>query len=340
MNRFDTLKIKVTTFSTALNPDLKKNLILLSGKNPGFGPTSMLNRALLKPGINDIFVKENGDVIVAVSSKILNTKYIELISLDTFSLVLGSLSEYLEFDCKRFMADAEVLLCHVTQNVPITAPAWNYLQALSCISHSDYKQDCYPLQRVGFEKIETVAFQKRHKGNKPHDYLSFYDKQKEMSSKGKKDKFCKSLTNFDFILNHFGSHLRVELQLRTFPSIRSGFNLSDNATIRLSELLNSQAKPLFKTFERIREYSANVDIPRHPVGVRLHELEMDALIHQCKYDMNVIKQIIRNTNTATSNLKVRQYQARVEELKRQQSGVDGNEYKSLLDEISDRLNGV
>jgi len=345
MNKFDTLKLKIHGACAKIKQKFSSRL--KSRINPGTWNFERLNylEAPFRPGINQIAEGEN-KVVVEVSSKVLGPRYPDLIHRGNFREVLEALSEYLDIGTEADILEySEVCRCHITENVPVTRAVHEYLLPLACICNPDFKTVPYKDKEVSFEEVvkmkerrlQTVIYQRNFRNGRDNERLTFYEKEEEMR-KNRNDRFYGSLDNFDQVLDYFKTHLRAEMQLSSFDSIRKAFKIPEP---RLGAVLTSPAKPIYELLERIRNGSKQSATEYYPPRSSLNRLEkdlgMETLIQNCNFDVGLIKQQLKRHIKGNPSGQMRRYAQKAEEMKRAMVDIENGSETGLLGEILEKL---
>ncbi|RZK44907.1 MAG: hypothetical protein EOO61_02050 [Hymenobacter sp.] len=252
-----------------------------------------------------LYISLNGrDCAVQLSSKILGARYPELISSSNILDALNALNAtgLLSFDSDKVYENANLLLCHVTQDLRLEQPINEYTNTLKVLHvNTNYDIESY--------KSGNLTFSKKRITKKRREYLKIYDKGLEYG-RHSNGAFHNSLQN-DIKKEHqayFDGITRIEVELKSLNKIREYFALPEGE-IKLKTVLASIANPVERMFDSIvgriiepmrnsKKESQSSLVQQFAANIDQKELVTFGLCLVYEFDLNAIKHNLQQKSTA------------------------------------------
>ncbi|KAF0141790.1 MAG: hypothetical protein FD122_1345 [Stygiobacter sp.] len=238
-NTFDL--IKVSTFHYDRKTLDLSNLEETVRKVKG-SATKLLSLTNRPNGLIDFsFDEYTHKFIMEFSSKILGSRYKELINFSNISYIVDIINDIgvVKIYKDQFIDFAEVLKCHVTKDVHLDYPAKQYITLLPTCE-IDSKYDCRTEKRYG------LFFKPKAKSNKVVSKI--YDKLEELE----KNKTTANQRLLPLInLADFHNRARVELQLCDFKAIRKYLGLPEGEVPYIRNVLSAKKDALADIFREL-----------------------------------------------------------------------------------------
>lgn len=197
-------------------------------------------------GLKNIEVDTKKDLLILeLSSKVLHSRYYDMINLETVEETFNNVKKcnIIDFDTNKFIDSSEVLRCDITNNLRVSRDVQRVIgeQRIFRINNN-YACNPYPETNSVFKN--GVVFKRRVKSNRHKETLTMYDKFKELSRNNVENRVLLKHTK----LEDFRGVLRVESRFANFEQMRKNFNVSG---LSLLEVLNSNENVNAKLYEKI-----------------------------------------------------------------------------------------
>jgi hypothetical protein len=253
-----------------------------------------------------LYISINGrDCVVQFSSKILGARYPELLSSNNILDALDELKAtgLLSFDSDKVYENANLMLCHVTQDLRLEQPLSEYTRTLKVLHvNTNYDIESY-------KKTDNLTFSKKRITKKRKEYLKIYDKGLEYGLRSNRT-FHNSLPD-DVREEHqayFNGITRVEVELKSLPKIREYFALPEGE-IKLKTVLASTSNPVQRMFDSIvgriieplrngKKESQSSLVQQFAANIDRKELATFGTCLVYEFDLNAIKHNLQQKSTA------------------------------------------
>lgn len=320
MIRLDSIKLKgsledVNSFDKSI---YKESIMSIGDVSLGTKYETM-KQNVKTVGLHKITINESSkkfdklnDVCFSFSSKILGQNYYEMVNIDTIEQALSEVNKSGLIDIKinQFIDNAEILSCDSTNNLKVNKEVKNYISALNTFRINDkYETTIYRK-----DKNNGIVFQGKQKSFK--ERLIFYDKLLDV----RKDKLLNSTIGRSKLEKTFRNVLRCEQNTTSFSKIKERFNIPDH---KLLSVLNSNAKPNYKLFNKISKKSLDVSLFDGLCNEKMswrqvkENLGLRYIIEFHHFDIDLITQTMKrffsnNTRIWTQKQKVKDMMFRME----------------------------
>lgn len=232
-------------------------------------------------GLNNIkYFPNTNEVVVSLSGKILPTEHKQLININNIEQVVDIMNStpLMQLDISDLMLNSKVRKVDMTENIQVSNVN-EYISAFNCINSSNYIKTAY--QGRGEDKGKTgIVFRRPYKTFK--EYLILYDKEKETKN------------------SIYNGILRAESKRCTFDSIRRDVKGGND----LNDILTSKERPLYNLAKKIIGVNeTNTEFINMADKVQnIDALEIEALCHNCNYDIRAIKEVLKIANKQGSRM--------------------------------------
>ena len=258
-------------------------------------------------GVKDIALYETpGNVTVEMSAKILKEKYFSLININTIENALENInaSGLIQINVPESIENAQVLKCDITTDLYIEDIPRHILSLSAYKVNQKYNCKIYPTSIVFDKRVKTPALR---------EYLTFYDKATEL----KTDRELLKHVPIEDAKNK----LRSELRFTNLQQIR---NAIDQTNLSLLSVLESEANPNLKIFNRITqgiseaEYNAIenfqklIDMKNKNYHKSIRNALGDfAILDLCNYDIELVKIYLATNSTANNSRLLKHFKSRL-----------------------------
>jgi hypothetical protein len=284
---------------------------------------------------------------VQFSSKILGARYPELLSSDNIIDALDELKAtgLLSFDSDKVYENANLMLCHVTQDLRLEQPISEYTETLKVL-HVNMNYDIESYKKAG-----NLTFSKKRITKKRKEYLKIYDKGLEYGLRSNRP-FHNSLQD-DVKGEHqayFNGITRIEVELKSLSKIREYFALPEGE-VKLKAVLASTANPVQRMFESIvgriieplgkgKKDSQSSLVQQFAALIDRKELATFGTCLVYEFDLNAIKHNLQQKSTArgrtTVNIKMKEAELICKRWRAFAENVEERDC-SLLHELRDKI---
>jgi len=292
----DKLFNDLPTFDAGSGDLIAHRYRLKTSQNPHLG----LNQVEMNTG--------TGELRLSLSAKILREDYHKLINLNTIERVFDEInnSGVISLDKGRSINEAGVQLCDITQNIP-KHPDYSVQEFNSVLKLASIGSGFNPNTPKG---SDTLILAKRGR------WFTSYNKQRELNT-------SKAVKQFgglhDTVVNTHKDLYRIEEKLKNFNQIRNAFDVRAKDVPPLTQVLNSEQRPLLKTFNELTKSSVQLDAFLSRYNDDLDWLENKDLFglyyiletHDCDLDRvrETIRQKAANKNRTTQYRYFKEVQA-------------------------------
>jgi len=234
---------------------------------------------------------EKDELVIEFTSKILETKFMELINKETIYECLCAIP-FVEFedDVEFLLGDFEVLKCDVTKDVSY-GYAIKRLERYVKSNLKNYDKWKCESHRNGFV-LKNVAATPKYKKR-----IVIYHKGRELKLE-KNRAFVDTFDNLDdgsFFDEYFRDKVRFEMNINTKMQIRELLGIQDN---NLLSVLNSDANPLFAVLnEAVTEQGVNP----HPVN-SIKDYHCALVLKDCNNDLGQVEAKIRSLTSKNTSI--------------------------------------
>lgn len=195
-------------------------------------------------GVRGITIKNHKNtVILNLTGKILQKRYAEGLSSETFSHAIYNLNDYgvVTVDEDEFLGTGKVRLIHSTMDIETNEKPIDYINYLKSVTSTllrTFQVRQYPTGlTIGRTKNSIIPF------------LRIYAKYEELTTTKDGGQILGYLSNED--MDYFRNVLRFEAQLDSFAEIRRYYDFKDENN--LLEILYSNNRPVVNVFNQIIE---------------------------------------------------------------------------------------
>jgi hypothetical protein len=296
MNAFDTLKVK---FDKDLLHYTRKNQLRFDRSERTVSDTGAVSTKFtlpkdeLKPcmGLGELSYDSNGGATITLSAKALGRDYVRGITTDTIEqAITNALPEWITVDTNAFVESADVMRADVTENVPCE----DVERVLVAMEQWQHDTKRYHPTLHGRGRVTGVVWQSILKTDNTR--MIAYDKVRELQTPSLRAK-----ANVLGIKNFEGT-VRVELNVRSFKSMRELFSLGKGVP-RLTEILQSKEQVLYKGY--------NMVLPQRDKVVTMansgtfsefrSRIAYEHIFEVCQWDWKAIEHTIRARYAKGSN---------------------------------------
>lgn len=296
MNAFDTLKVK---FDKDLLQYTHNNQVRFDRSDRTNSKTGAVSTKYTLPpselktrmGLGELSFDDNGSATIALSAKALGKDYVRGITSDTIEQAVSNvLPEWITIDTNAFVESADVMRADVTENVPCE----DVEQVLVAMEQWEHDTKRYHPTPYGRGRVTGMVWQSILKTENTR--LVAYDKVRELQTPSLRGK-AKALG-----IEQFEGTVRVELNVRSFRSMRQLFNL-ERGVPRLTEVLESKERVLYKGYNAVlpqRERLVTMDNSGTFSEFR-SRIAYEHIFEVCRWDWKLIEHTIRARYAKTSN---------------------------------------
>lgn len=291
---------------------------------------------------NIIHDKLSGETKIELSAKILRENYSDGISENSIENVVHNLNgnNAICFHPDKFIDDAIVLRCDVTDNLIVSRDIAEYISALSLYRiNNKYTVDQY--------RRESIVF--RNNAKSYRERMILYDKMSDVVN----DKDMYPILARGNRIKDFKNVLRVESNHATFKQMRELFKITkckytmptkhnqEIKYIQLSDVLQSRQKVNRQIFGKITERNVpTLFVNYDDCGLTFKQIEqregMKSIIINLDCDIQLIKRFIQDRVKGNVSRYVRRYQAMIAEM-RQDVGGGGDRIADIVSELKTLL---
>lgn len=296
MNAFDTLKIKfakdLLEYPHEYHDLFDRSERTTSGTGEvrtTYSLCSQERRNII--GLGELSYDDSGGAIITLSAKVLGKDYFRGINRYTIEQAIHNvLPKWISTDTSELLSSANVLKVDVTENVPCD----NVERALIALEQWQHDTKGYHATRYGRGRVSGIEWRSALKTDNIR--LVAYDKVRELQTPSQRSKA------YALGIDQFRGTVRLELNVRSFKSIRSLFAL-EKGVPRLPDILDSQERVLFRGYNAVlpeRQRKVTMDNTRTFSEFR-NQLAYEHIFELCAWEWKVIEHTIRSKYGKRSN---------------------------------------
>lgn len=263
-------------------------------------------------GLRKLQIKNESEVVIEMSSKILRSRYPELLNKNTIEYALSMIDEGVELDPRIILEEGKFCRVDITTDLHLDREVPLYLSAISFFNR-DARFNRYS------KPDQSVVF-----GNRSRR-VCFYWKYAEVLKDAEVLRYCSS--------KQFEDVMRMENRLSSFLLIRKNCG-TDNF---VKDVLMSKAKPNLEIFKRLRSPVPQVLLDYEPGTVKFNDVVKREgyreLLRQCNYDWRQFRRLVMEYVSGDPTYYVRIAKRVLAEMEEQAGG----EKFHLIDEIESKL---
>lgn len=270
----------------------------------------------IQAGLSHIkYFPNTGIVVSNISGKLLPIEHRQLINQNNIDQAFDLIhaSGFLRPEDYMSIYDTGIVrTIDITENIQVPNVT-EYLQAVSCITSQNYKNEFYTGRGEHVGKTGRV-FKGKQKTFK--ERLLLYDKQHETGNK------------------EYTGTLRIESNRNTFESIRKDINGNNT----LLDILTTIERPVLNLLTKILGYNeANKNL--YDMAYRTPDIKQflfESALQQAGNDMEIVKEVLKIANKGNSRSTLNRYIKQIEYYKRnKETGTAGANYiQDILQKLS------